>query len=150
MTPLVSCARKNIACGSAGSKAWRRARMARTFCSSGQSTSSIRPVRWSSTRGSWSTTQSFGATTALIQRQFFLEGLFLTLLSGGGGMMVALGLCQLINLAPMPERFSGMILSWQSALLSLLTLVVIGVATSTYPARRAAELPPVEALRFEM
>jgi ABC-type lipoprotein release transport system permease subunit len=50
----------------------------------------------------------------------------------------------------MPERFAGMILSWQSAVLSLLTLIAIGVATSTYPARRAAELPPVEALRFEM
>jgi len=94
--------------------------------------------------------KALGATTRLIQRQFFLEGFFLTLLSGGGGMLVALGLCQLINLAPMPERFSGMILSWQSAMLSLLTLIVIGVATSTYPARRAAELPPVEALRFEM
>jgi ABC-type lipoprotein release transport system permease subunit len=43
-----------------------------------------------------------------------------------------------------------MILSWQSAVAALLTLVVIGVATSTYPARRAAGLPPVEALRFEM
>src|SRR5882724_7520328 len=94
--------------------------------------------------------KALGATTALIQRQFFLEGFFLTLLSGGSGMLLALGLCQLINLAPMPERFSGMILSWQSALLSLFTLIVIGVGTSTYPARRAAELPPVEALRFEM
>ena len=51
-----------IACLSAGSKPWRRARIARTFCSSGQSMSSIRPVRSSSARGSWSTTQSFGAT----------------------------------------------------------------------------------------
>jgi putative ABC transport system permease protein len=94
--------------------------------------------------------KALGATTQSIQRQFFLEGFFLTLFSGGAGMMLALGLCSLVNLLPMPERFSGMILSWQSAVMSLLTLVVIGVVTSTYPARRAAELPPVEALRFEM
>jgi putative ABC transport system permease protein len=94
--------------------------------------------------------KALGATTAIIQRQFFLEGFFLTLLSGGGGMLLALALCQLVNLAPMPDRFSGMVLSWQSGLMALVTLVVIGVVTSTYPARRAAELPPVEALRFEM
>jgi putative ABC transport system permease protein len=94
--------------------------------------------------------KALGATTAAIQRQFFLEGFFLTILSGGGGMIVALLLCRLVNLAPMPDRFSGMVLSWQSGLVSLATLLAIGVATSTYPARRAAELPPVEALRFEM
>jgi len=94
--------------------------------------------------------KALGATTSAIQRQFFLEGFFLTLLSGGAGMMLALGLCRLVNMAPMPERFSGMILSWQSGLIALATLVAIGIATSTYPARRAAELPPVEALRFEM
>jgi putative ABC transport system permease protein len=94
--------------------------------------------------------KALGATTAAIQRQFFLEGFFLTLLSGGAGMLVALGLCRLVNLLPMPERFSGMILSWPSGLLSLATLVAIGIVTSTYPARRAAVLPPVEALRFEL
>jgi putative ABC transport system permease protein len=94
--------------------------------------------------------KALGATTAAIQRQFFLEGLFLTLLSGGAGMLVALGLCRLVNLAPMPDRFSGMILSWQAAVVSLVTLAAIGIATSTYPARRAAELTPVEALRFEI
>ena len=94
--------------------------------------------------------KALGATTGDIQRQFFLEGFFLTLMSGAAGMLVALALCRLVNMAPMPERFSGMILSWQSGLVALATLVAIGVVTSTYPARRAAELPPVEALRFEM
>jgi len=72
--------------------------------------------------------KALGATTTNIQRQFFLEGFFLTMLSGG----------------------SGMLLSWNMALSSLGLLVLVGVVTSTYPARRAAELPPVEALRFEM
>jgi putative ABC transport system permease protein len=94
--------------------------------------------------------KALGATTAVIQRQFFLEGFFLTLSSGGAGMLLALGLCQLVNLMPMPARFSGMILSWQAGTMALVTLIVIGAVTSTYPARRAAELPPVDALRFEM
>jgi putative ABC transport system permease protein len=94
--------------------------------------------------------KALGATTRSIQQQFFMEGFFLTLLSGGAGMLIALALCQLVNMAPMPARFEGMVLSWQAALLSLGTLVAIGIVTSTYPARRAAELPPVEALRFEM
>jgi putative ABC transport system permease protein len=94
--------------------------------------------------------RALGATTRSIQTQFFLEGFFLTLTSGGAGMLIALGLCGLVNLAPMPERFAGMVLSWQAALFSLTTLIVIGIVTSTYPARRAAELPPVEALRFEL
>jgi putative ABC transport system permease protein len=94
--------------------------------------------------------KALGATSHAIQRQFFLEGFFLTVASGGAGMLIAMGLCALVNLLPMPPRFSGMILSWEAAVLSLATLVVVGVATSTYPARRASQLPPVEALRFEM
>ena len=94
--------------------------------------------------------KALGATTANIQRQFFLEGFFLTMLSGGAGFVVGVGLCQLVNLAKMPARFAGMMVSWESGLLALAILVTVGVVTSTYPARRAADLPPVEALRFEM
>jgi len=93
--------------------------------------------------------KALGATSADIQRQFFLEGFVLTLLSGVAGFAVALGLCALVNLAPMPARFDGMILTWQSAAAAVCALVLVGVVTSTYPARRAAHLPPVEALRFE-
>ena len=55
--------------------------------------------------------KALGATTGNIMRQFFLEGFMITLVSGALGMGVALGLCALVNLVPMPERFSGMILS---------------------------------------
>ena len=94
--------------------------------------------------------KALGATTGNIMRQFFLEGFMITLVSGALGMGLALGLCALVNLAPMPERFSGMILSPLAGLMTVLSLVLIGVVTSVYPARRAAELPPVEALRYEM
>jgi putative ABC transport system permease protein len=93
--------------------------------------------------------KALGATTTQIQRQFFLEGFLLTALSGTIGFVIALGLCAAINLLPMPPRFQGMILTWQAGAGAVLSLVFIGVVTSTYPARRAAQLPPVEALRFE-
>ena len=64
--------------------------------------------------------------------------------------MLALGLCRLVNMATLPPRFAGMVVSWQTTVISVAMLIVVGVVTSTYPARRAAELQPVEALRFEM
>jgi putative ABC transport system permease protein len=93
--------------------------------------------------------KALGATTAQVQRQFFLEGFVLTMFSGAMGFLVALGLCALVNLLPMPPRFQGMVLTWQSGAWAVAMLTLVGVVTSTYPARRAALLPPVEALRFE-
>ena len=93
--------------------------------------------------------KALGATTRHVQRQFFLEGFLLTMFSGAVGFGAALALCAAVNLLPMPTRFEGMILTWQAGTWAVAVLTFIGVATSTYPARRAALLPPVEALRFE-
>ena len=93
--------------------------------------------------------KAIGATAAKVQWQFFAEGLLLTAISGLIGFAIGMGLCGLINLAPMPERFSGMIVTWQRGLVAVAALTAIGVAASTYPARRAASLPPIEALRYE-
>jgi putative ABC transport system permease protein len=93
--------------------------------------------------------KALGATSAIVQGQFLSEGLFITLLSGTIGFLVAWGLCALVNLMPLPARFSGMIITWPIVIFSIAALVTVGAAASVYPARRAAALPPVEALRFD-
>ncbi|HEY8535861.1 MAG TPA: FtsX-like permease family protein, partial [Vicinamibacterales bacterium] len=94
--------------------------------------------------------KALGATTGAIMRQFFLEGFFITIFSGAAGLGIALALCAAINTLPMPERFVGMILSPEAAALTIVSLVGIGIGAALYPARRAAALQPVEALRYEM
>lgn len=93
--------------------------------------------------------KAVGATTGDILRQFLLEGLFLTVLSGGSGIVLALALCEGINRLPRPDRFAGMIVTWDVIAFSVATLIAVGVMTSTYPAVRAARLPPVVALQYE-
>ena len=64
------------------------------------------------------------------------------MLSGAVGFAVALALCAAVNTLPMPPRFQGMVLTWQSGTFAVIILTLVGVFTSTYPARRAAQLPP--------
>jgi putative ABC transport system permease protein len=94
--------------------------------------------------------KALGATSRNVLRQFFSEGLLLTILSGAIGLGIGAGLCRLINLLPLPARFAGMIITWQTSAFSILVLVLIGIAAALYPARRAAEMPPIEALRYEI
>jgi putative ABC transport system permease protein len=95
--------------------------------------------------------RAIGATRSQVQRQFFLEGFLLTMLSGALGFAVAIAICTGVNALPMPtNRFQGMIVTWTTGLLAVGALVVVGIVTSTLPARRAAQLPPVEALRYEI
>jgi putative ABC transport system permease protein len=93
--------------------------------------------------------KALGATRRAIVGQFFAEALIIVFLSGGIGLGIAYGLCALVNLLPMPPFFAGMIPTWWSGVLSFLLLGAVAMLSGVYPARRAAAVDPIEALRFE-
>ena len=93
--------------------------------------------------------KALGATPRIIHRQFIVEGVGLTLMSGMFGFVAGIALCRLINLLPMPARFSGMIVTPGTSMIAVVALAAVGILAALYPAARAAALPPVESLRYE-
>jgi putative ABC transport system permease protein len=93
--------------------------------------------------------KALGATNASIMFQFFVEGAFLTLLSGTIGIGLAAGLMALLAGVNLGDGFDPPKLVASTAALAVVSLAVAGVAAGLYPARRAAMLQPVEALRKE-
>jgi len=93
--------------------------------------------------------KALGAPAHTILRQFFFEALLIAFVSGGVGLGVAYGLCSLVNLLPMPDYFAGLLPTWSSGLLACGLLGTVAVLSALYPAREAASIDPIEALRFE-
>jgi putative ABC transport system permease protein len=93
--------------------------------------------------------KALGATNRSILLQFFLEGILLTFLSGIIGMGLAGGLMAMLGTQQSPGNFDPPKLVPASAMLAIGCLTLAGVVAGLYPARKAAMLPPVEALRQE-
>ena len=93
--------------------------------------------------------KALGATRSSILRQFFWEGLLLTAVSGAIGIAVSaglMGMLQALLTGKMPGWDPPRLVPW-SAALAMGTLILSGVAAGLYPASKAAQLDPVEALR---
>jgi putative ABC transport system permease protein len=93
--------------------------------------------------------KALGATNTSIMFQFFVEGAFLTLLSGVSGILAAAGVMSVLSGVSLGDGFDPPKLVAKTAALAVVSLALAGVAAGLYPARRAALLQPVEALRKE-
>lgn len=89
--------------------------------------------------------KSIGATTYAIMYEFLLESVLITLIGGVIGFVIGAGLSALMCLAVgLPAAVNV-----NTAISVLIISVATGVLFGVYPARKAAMLRPVDALRHE-
>ena len=86
-----------------------------------------------------------GATEEDVQRQFLIEAVVLSLMGGAAGILFGVGASLLIT------RLLGWAVLISPVAISVAALfsAAVGIFFGFYPARKAARLDPIEALRFE-
>jgi len=89
--------------------------------------------------------KALGAKRKTITAQFLLEAVVITFIGGLIGVILGIGLSYVISNS-MSLSFA---LSFSSILLAFGVSASIGVLFGWYPARKAANLQPIEALRYE-
>ena len=89
--------------------------------------------------------KSIGADPWKVQAQFLLEAVLLSALGGLIGVIVGIGATRLTT------AFAGWrtIISGPSLVIGLVVALGVGLFFGFYPARRAARLDPIAALRYE-
>jgi putative ABC transport system permease protein len=96
--------------------------------------------------------RALGATPNNIISQIMSESIILTLIAGIMGLMVGVGLLQIVGVimkATGNEFFKDPQISFFVALISLFILLLIGTLAGFIPANRAMSIKPIEAIREE-
>ena len=95
--------------------------------------------------------RALGATPRNIITQILSESVVLTLIAGIGGIMLGVGLLQMVGIALSQgdQFFKDPQISFTVAIASLFILLVIGVLAGFLPANRAMSIKPIEAIREE-
>jgi putative ABC transport system permease protein len=88
---------------------------------------------------------AIGARAREVLLQFLIEAVTLSCVGGVTGILLAYGLC--VNLAK--EVGAPFLFDFKINLIAFMFSVAIGIIFGFMPARRAAALDPIEALRHE-
>ena len=95
--------------------------------------------------------KAIGATNQDVLFIFILEGILISII--GGMLGIALGILGSRGLSAILTRSFGgeltPIITTTSVLLGLVVAVLVGMLSSLYPARKAAKMSPIEAVRYE-
>jgi putative ABC transport system permease protein len=89
--------------------------------------------------------KAVGARKADILTQFLLEAVVLSLLGGLMGILLGIGIAELVDMSDAMNS----VVTLSSILLAVGFSFAIGLFFGLYPANRAASLNPIEALRYE-
>ncbi len=94
--------------------------------------------------------KAIGATESEVLRQFLLEAVILTMFGGVIGIVGGVGTSALAA-AVLSQFVEGwqFIIPPSAVIASVAVATLVGIAFGYYPARRAARLDPIEALRYE-
>jgi putative ABC transport system permease protein len=90
--------------------------------------------------------KAMGAKRADVLMQFLIEAVFLSLMGGMVGVLLGIGVAKGVTLA---VGMPSVIKLW-AVFAGLFVAASVGIFFGVYPARRAATLDPIAALRFEM
>lgn len=89
--------------------------------------------------------KAVGARRVDILRQFLMEAVVLSLLGGLLGILLGVGLAQLVSLTGLLDS----LVTLNSVLLAVGFSLAVGLFFGIYPANQAAKMNPIEALRYE-
>lgn len=89
--------------------------------------------------------KALGATYNNILLQFLIEAMFISLVGGSIGIALGLVASALIS----NYLGFGVVISWLAVVVAFIFSVAVGLFFGIYPARKAALLNPIDALRYE-
>lgn len=89
--------------------------------------------------------KAIGASSKLIRQQFLVESILIGQLGGLVGIVLGIAIGNMVG----SFIGSGFIIPWIWIIVGVILCFIVGIISGYYPAQKAAQLDPIESLRYE-